>query len=79
MLMRQNVLWMSHVIAWRIEIKNFKIPSLLGLINAEIEVLLRGDFGVFTCRQLLNFKLVFELKLGNLFMNDLVNFLFNRF
>lgn len=79
MLMRQNVLWMSHVIAWRIEIKNFKIPSLLGLINAEIEVLLRGDFGVFASRQLLNFKLVFELELGDLFMNNLVYFLFNRF
>ncbi len=79
MLMRQDVLWMSHVIAWCIEIENFKISSLLGLIYAEIKVLLRGDFGVFTCRQLLNFKLVFELKLGNLFMNDLVNFLFNRF
>lgn len=79
MLMRQDVLWMSHVIAWCIEIENFKISSLLGLIYAEIKVLLRGDFGVFTCRQLLNFKLAFELKLGNLFMNDLVNFLFNRF
>jgi hypothetical protein len=79
MLMRQDVLWVSVSVAWSIKIENSKISSFLCLINTEIEVLLRCNFGVLACRQLLCFELVLEFKLGHLLMDDLINFFFNRF
>jgi len=73
MLMWENMLGMSVGIAWRVEVVDLHVLLLLVLIDAEVEVFLRDNLVVLACCEFFGLKLVLELQLLALFLDDLVD------
>ena len=73
----QDVLRMTILVAWSVEVMNLQILRLFVLINCEEEVLLRDDFLVLVGGEFLCGKLVFELKFVYFLLDDVVDFGFD--
>ena len=73
MLMRQDMLRMSVLVAWGVEVVHFQIASFLVLVDTKVKVRLCEYFLVLTGSKLFRFELILELQLLAFFLNDLVN------
>ena len=77
MLMGQDVLRVSVLVAWGVEVVHLQIPGSFGLIDAEVEVLLGCDFLVLAGSQLLGSELILELQLGNFLVDNFIDTFFD--